>query len=105
LGDLDDAVLAQLVLHAVPDTDIGEVMPLTPGPVTWTPQRLSEFIAFHHGRRGGLHGAVGEVSFVILVDGIASGIVRLQRGAQFSVKSDWPRTDRRRHRTDPRSVG
>jgi hypothetical protein len=52
LGDLDDDALEQLVLDAVPDTDIQEVMPLTPGPARWTPQRLREFVSFHNGRRG-----------------------------------------------------
>jgi RimJ/RimL family protein N-acetyltransferase len=79
LGDLDDDALKQLVLAAVPATDVEEVMPLTAGPASWTPQRLREFVAFHHGRRGGLDGPVGEVSWVILVDEMASGIVRLQR--------------------------
>jgi RimJ/RimL family protein N-acetyltransferase len=79
LGDLDDDALSRLVLHAVPDTDVGEVMPSESDAATWTPQRLREFISFHHGRRGGLDGPVGEVSFVVLVDGVASGIVRLQR--------------------------
>jgi RimJ/RimL family protein N-acetyltransferase len=83
---LNDVTLAQLVLHALPDTDIGEVMPLSPGPATWTPQRLREFITFHHGRRGGLHEPLGEVSFVIMVDGIASGVVRLQRIASDSLE-------------------
>lgn len=43
---------------------------------------MHEFVAFHHGRRGGLDGPVGEVSFVVVVvvevDGVASGVVRLQ---------------------------
>jgi RimJ/RimL family protein N-acetyltransferase len=86
LGGLDDDALAQLVLNAVPDTAIREVMPLTPGPATWTPQRLREFISFHEGRRGGLHGPIGEISFVVLVDGVASGIVRLQRVAPESLE-------------------
>lgn len=86
LGNLDDDALEQLVLGAVPDTAIQEVMPLTPGPATWTPQRLREFASFHHGRRGGLDGPVGEVSFAILVDEMVSGIVRLQRAAPDSLE-------------------
>lgn len=49
LGDLDDDALSRLVLHAVPDTDVGDVMPSESGAATWTPQRLrassSRFIA------------------------------------------------------------
>ncbi len=81
LNELSDDLLAQLVLHALPDTEIHEVMAAVPGPTTWTPDRLQEFVSFHHRRRGGLDGPEGEVSFAILVDGTASGVVRLQRVA------------------------
>jgi len=54
LATLDDGARAQLALNALPDTIIGEVMPTTPGPATWTPQRVREFISFHESRRGGL---------------------------------------------------
>ncbi len=81
LSDLDDDALAKLAIHALPDTDIREVMPFSPGSLVWTPQRLQEFIAFHHGRRGGLDGPIGEISLVILIAGMPSGIARLQRVA------------------------
>lgn len=86
LGDLDDDALLLLVRHALPDTDIGEVMPNDSGATTRTAQRLREFVAFHHGRRGGLDGPVGEVSFVVLVDGVASGVLRLQRTGTESLE-------------------
>lgn len=86
LGNLDDDALLLLVRRALPDTDIGEVMPADVGATTWTTQRLREFVAFHHGRRGGLDGPVGEVSFVVLVDGVASGVVRLQRAGAESLE-------------------
>jgi hypothetical protein len=74
-------MLTQLVRHALPDADIHEVMAAGPGPMTWTPERLDEFTLFHQGRRGGLDGPSREISLVILVDGTASGVVRLQRVA------------------------
>ena len=79
LGTLDDSALEQLVVHAVPDAALEEVMPVAPGPARWTHARLQAFIAFHRGRRGGLQGPAREVSFVIRVDGEAAGVVRLQR--------------------------
>ena len=86
LGTLDDDALAQLALNALPDTIIGEVMPTTPGPATWPPQRVREFISFHEGRRGGLDGPAKEISFVVLVDGMASGVARLQQVASGSLE-------------------
>ena len=79
LGTLDDAALRELVARAVPDTALEDVMPVTPGPAEWTPARLQAFIEFHRGRRGGLEGLAREVSFVVRVDGVACGVVRLQR--------------------------
>lgn len=86
LSELSDEMLTQLVRHALPDADIHEVMAAGPGPTTWTPERLQEFILFHRGRRGGLDGPTGEISFVILVDDTASGVVRLQRVAPESLE-------------------
>lgn len=86
LDDLDDEALSLLVVLALPDTDAGEVMPTDPGAATWTPQRVGEFIAFHHGRRGGLYGLVGEVSFIGVVDDVASGVLRLQRAEAGSLE-------------------
>lgn len=79
LCELDDAALEQLVLNALSDTDIGEVMPSTAGPTSWNSLRVQEFLAFHESRRGGLDGPVGEVSFVVRVDDLACGVVRLER--------------------------
>lgn len=79
LSDRDDQALTKFTLR---DTDIREVMPFSPGSLVWAPQRLQEFIAFHHGRRGGLHGPIGEISFtILLVADMPSGMVRLQRVA------------------------
>ncbi|HEY6295461.1 MAG TPA: GNAT family N-acetyltransferase [Streptosporangiaceae bacterium] len=79
LATLDDAALEELVAHAVPDTALEDVMPVAPGPAEWTSARLQAFIEFHRGRRGGLDGPAREVSFAVRVDGMASGVVRLQR--------------------------
>jgi RimJ/RimL family protein N-acetyltransferase len=86
LDELGDDALMQLTAHALFDTDIYEVMPAEPGPMTWTPQRLQEFILFHQGRRGGLDGLAREISLAILVDGLASGVARLQQVAPDSLE-------------------
>jgi RimJ/RimL family protein N-acetyltransferase len=86
LNELSDEMLSRLVRHALLDSDIHEVMPAGPGPATWTPERVDEFVLFHHSRRGGLDGPAGEVSWAILVDSRAAGVVRLQRVASGSLE-------------------
>jgi RimJ/RimL family protein N-acetyltransferase len=86
LNELSDEMLSRLVRHALLDSDIHEVMPAGPGPAAWTPERLDEFVSFHKGRRGGLDGPASEVSWAILVDGTAAGVVRLQRVALGSLE-------------------
>lgn len=86
LRSIDEEVLQRLLLVAMEDADLGEVMPPVAGPAGWTPRRREAFRAFHRTRRDGLAGRQREATFAVVYGEQIVGSARLaSRPAEHGV--------------------
>jgi RimJ/RimL family protein N-acetyltransferase len=81
LLDVDETVLAQLVVAALSDAEPDEVTPPMAGD-RWGPERIEWLRQLHRDRRPGLDGPLGEATWAVAVDGEIVGGVRLKRTAE-----------------------
>jgi RimJ/RimL family protein N-acetyltransferase len=88
LTPLDEPALARLLEAAVAGADPLEVMPPVDGPPGWTPVRRTAFREFHRGRSLNPATAV-ERTWVVDVDGTASGAARLERHGDAVEAGIW----------------
>ncbi|WP_069816947.1 GNAT family N-acetyltransferase [Streptomyces sp. TP-A0874] len=76
LRPLDAALLEELLATAVADAEPREVMPATPGPPGWTPERRTAFLRFHRSRA--LAADPVEATYAVLVGRSVVGAARLR---------------------------
>jgi RimJ/RimL family protein N-acetyltransferase len=106
LQPIDDATLEALLQVAVDDAEPDEVMPSVDGESGWTEHRKQAFRAFHHARRSGLDGPLGELGLAIVADHEVAGVARLRRrdGDIFEIGL-WIGRSQRRHGVGTATLG